>query len=413
MSFGKLYGNVKNPRASSLRIIAKASNLNIDLQDIQVPNQTPDYLKINALGKVPSFVGSNGFVLTECIAIAIYFVSQDEKTTLLGKTKEDYASILRWMSLTNHDLLSTMSQWYLPFLGRLAYNKKTVDAAAEASKRILNIFEQHLLHHTFLVTESLTVADIFVASLLSRGYELVFDPEFRAGFPNLTRWFETIANQPIYKDTVGEVNFIDEAPKPPKREEKKKDTPKPVPKAAPKAAKQEDEDDDDEEEAAPTEPKAKHPLDLLPRPTMILDDWKRKYSNEDTRPVALPWFWEHYKPEEYSLWRADYKYNDELTQIFMTSNLIGGFFNRLEASRKHLFGAMSVYGEANHSVVTGVFLVRGQEALPGFDVAPDWESYEFTRLDPSNPEDKAFLEDQWAWDKDYQGKKWADGKVFK
>jgi len=146
---------------------------------------------------------------------------------------------------------------------------------------------------------------------------------------------------------------------------------------------------------------------------MILDDWKRKYSNEDTRPVALPWFWEHYKPEEYSLWRADYKYNDELTQIFMTSNLIGGFFNRLEASRKHLFGAMSVYGEANHSVVTGVFLVRGQEALPGFDVAPDWESYEFTRLDPSNPEDKAFLEDQWAWDKDYQGKKWADGKVFK
>jgi len=66
------------------------------------------------------------------------------------------------------------------------------------------------------------VADIFVASLLSRGYELVFDPEFRAGFPNLTRWFETIANQPIYKDTVGEVNFIDEAPKPPKREEKKR-----------------------------------------------------------------------------------------------------------------------------------------------------------------------------------------------
>lgn len=62
-------------------------------------------------------------------------------------------------------------------------------------------------------------------------------------------------------------------------------------------------------------------------------------------------------------------------------------------------------------------MVRGDEALPAFDVAPDWESYEFTKLDPSKPEDKAFLEDQWSWDKpiSVNGKtyEWADGKVFK
>lgn len=206
--------------------------------------------------------------------------------------------------------------------------------------------------------------------------------------------------------------MIDEAIKytPPKKEEKKKEAPKA---AAPKATKKPAADEEEEEEDAPTEPKAKHPLDLLAKPTMILDDWKRKYSNEDTRSAALPWFWEHYKQEEYSLWKVDYKYNDELTQVFMTSNLIGGFFNRLEASRKHLFGAMSVYGESNNSIVSGAFLVRGQESLPAFDVAPDWESYEFTKLDPTKAEDKEFVEDQWSWDKDYQGKKWADGKVFK
>jgi elongation factor 1-gamma len=33
-------------------------------------------------------------------------------------------------------------------------------------------------------------------------------------------------------------------------------------------------------------------------------------------------------------------------------------------------------------------MVRGQEALPAFDVAPDYESYEFTRLDPNKKEDK-------------------------
>ena len=56
---------------------------------------------------------------------------------------------------------------------------------------------------------------------------------------------------------------------------------------------------------------------------MVLDDWKRKYSNEETREVALPWFWENFKADEYSLWQVDYRYNDELTLVFMTSNLIG------------------------------------------------------------------------------------------
>ncbi|KAG9634569.1 eEF1-gamma domain-containing protein, partial [Aureobasidium melanogenum] len=124
--------------------------------------------------------------------------------------------------------------------------------------------------------------------------------------------------------------------------------------------------------------------------------------------------WENANFEEYSLWRMDYKYNDELTMTFMTSNLIGGFFTRLEASRKYIFGAASVYGTSNDSIVRGAFLVRGQEALPAFDVAPDVESYEFTKLDPKNPEDKKFVEDMWAWDAPIQpeGKEWADGKVF-
>ncbi len=59
----------------------------------------------------------------------------------------------------------------------------------------------------------------------------------------------------------------------------------------------------------------------------------------------------------------------------------------------------SVYGKANDSVIVGAFLVRGQEAEPAFDVAPDFDSYEFTKLDPSKKEDRAFVEDQWEAEK--------------
>ena len=111
------------------------------------------------------------------------------------------------------------------------------------------------------------------------------------------------------------------------------------------------------------------------------------------------------------MWRVDFKYNNELTQTFMSSNQIGGFFNRLEASRKYLFGSMGVLGETNNSVSSGALIARGSEIKPVVDVAPDWESYEYKRLDLNNTDDKAFFEAALAWDLEIEGKKWADGKT--
>lgn len=95
----------------------------------------------------------------------------------------------------------------------------------------------------------------------------------------------------------------------------------------------------------------------------------------------------------------------------------GGLFARLEASRKYMFGSASVYGVNYDNAIQGAFLVRGQEAAPGFEVAPDWESYSLVKLDPSKPEDRKFVDDQWAWDTNItvNGKvyEWYDGRVYK
>lgn len=99
------------------------------------------------------------------------------------------------------------------------------------------------------------------------------------------------------------------------------------------------------------------------------------------------------------------------------TRLIAGFFTRLEASRKYIFGVASVYGTANDSILRGAFVVRGQDATPAFDVAPDFDSYSFIKLDPSKEEDREFINDEWSCDRGIEegGKKleWADGKVFK
>ncbi len=95
----------------------------------------------------------------------------------------------------------------------------------------------------------------------------------------------------------------------------------------------------------------------------------------------------------------------------MSSNQITGFFNRLEASRKYLFGSVGVLGTTGDSVISGTLILRGQDAGPVVQVAPDWESYSYAKLDvKGNAEDKAFFEAALAWDLELKGKKWADGK---
>lgn len=54
-------------------MVAKANGLDLEIVHTKPPSELPeDYLKINPLGKIPSFVGADGYELTEAIAIAIY-----------------------------------------------------------------------------------------------------------------------------------------------------------------------------------------------------------------------------------------------------------------------------------------------------------------------------------------------------
>lgn len=121
----------------------------------------------------------------------------------------------------------------------------------------------------------------------------------RTKVPNLVRHFETIANQPAAKPVLGEIQYADKAAQyvaPTK--EKKESKPAQVIAAIKEkiAPKPKPADDDDDEPLVPEEPKAKNPLDDLPKSTLNLEDWKRAYSNLETRGSggSIEWFHEKY-----------------------------------------------------------------------------------------------------------------------
>lgn len=92
-----------------------------------------------------------------------------------------------------------------------------------------------------------------------------------------------------------------------------------------------------------------------------MDEFKRTYSNKDTATVAIPYFWEHFNKEDYSVWLAEYLDDKDLKMIFMACNLVGGMFQRIEKLRKTAFASVGIFGVDNNASISGIWICRTQE----------------------------------------------------
>jgi len=421
MSVGTLWTIPIQSQGHRIRAVAAYGGVEITLAEgyeHRVTNKTPEFTSKFASGKIPAFETTSGLRIFETSAIARYIAALAKNSTLLPTSIEEQALVDQWVSFADSELFAHARTLNGFINGGVPWTKPVDTLLREKIKTSVTILESYLATRTYLVGERITLADISVASVLKYVFERYVDAAQRASLKNTVRFYETIANNPKIKPVFGETAYVEKAlqyvaPAKPKKEAAAPAPPKE--KAAPKPAAPKDDDEEDEDAALKEEPKAKNPLDSLPKSTFNLEDWKRAYSNMDTRGAggSLEWFYSKFDKEGFSIWRVDFKYNEELDLIFKSSNQIGGFFNRLEGSRKYLFGSLGVLGEANKSVISGVFILRGLDYKPVVEVAPDWESYEYKQINLEDAADKAFFESALAWDLEVDGKKWADGKNFK
>lgn len=419
-SIGTLWTVDQQAAGKRIKAIAAYGGLKLDLAQGYThfeTNKTDAFLNKFASGKIPAFEDKDGFTLFESKAIAKYVATLAPNAGLLGSNPKEAAHIDQWVYFADSEISVNLGASIAFCKGFVQpYNKPIETFFRERTLRALATLEKYLSTRTFLVGERISLADITAASILQPAFVNLLDPEYRKKNPNTLRFYETVTNHPAMKGILGGTEYCDKAiqytpPAKPAKEAK----PAPTPAAAPKKAAKKEEEEEEEDDIPKEEPKAKNPLDSLPKSDFNLEDWKRAYSNLDTRGAggSIEWFDGKFDKEGFSVWRVDFKYNEELTQVFMSSNQIGGFFNRLEASRKYLFGSVGVVGAANNSVISGVFICRGPDIKPVVEVAPDWESYVYTKLDLGNSQDKKFFEGALAWDLEIDSRKWADGKNFK
>jgi len=88
---------------------------------------------------------------------------------------------------------------------------------------------------------------------------------------------------------------------------------------------------------------------------------------------------------------------------------------RLDRMRKNAFASVCLFGDDNCSTISGIWVWKGHELA--FPLSDDWqidyESYQWKKLDPKDESVKKMVNEYLAWEGQFGGKKFNQGKIFK
>ena len=193
----KLHGT---SRGRSLRSLWLLEELGVEYEhnpiDSQEGAKRPEYLAINANGKIPA-LEDDGLVLFESMAINLYLARKYD-AGLQPKGAEDEARAVQWS-------MWAMTEIEPPLVvilrkGTIAPEDERNEAAAKEGEaqlqQPLDVLNNALDGRPYLLGANFCVADLNVASVLSWVRFLKVD---LSAYPNVERWFRECVSRPALK----------------------------------------------------------------------------------------------------------------------------------------------------------------------------------------------------------------------
>jgi len=153
-------------------------------------SRTPEFLKRNPNGRIPTLELDDGTHLAESDAILFYLA---EGTPLLPDHRLRRAQVLQWMFFEqySHEPNVAVARFILQFQKK-PDDPRLPDRIA-GSYRALDVMEQHLATRTFFVGERYTVADIALYAYTHVADEANVD---LSRYPAIRAWLERVRSQP-------------------------------------------------------------------------------------------------------------------------------------------------------------------------------------------------------------------------
>lgn len=187
----KIYGDSISGNCYKLKLAAAQLDVEHEWHEIDImagTTHTPEFLAMNANGKVPLLVLDDGRCLPESNAILWYLA---ESSSLVGADRFERATVLAWMCFEqyNHEPYIATSRFIIKYLGSPPERQAELDAKKAGGYRALNIMEEHLSKHAFFANDVYSIADIALFAYTQVAHEGGFD---LSEFPDINKWLDRV-----------------------------------------------------------------------------------------------------------------------------------------------------------------------------------------------------------------------------
>jgi len=177
----------------------------IDINILKGETHTPEFLAKNPNGKIPVLEVNTGKYLAESNAILVYL---SEGTEFLPYDRFLRAQVLQWLFFEqySHQPFIATSRFWISILGKSEEYRAAIEQKREPGYAALRIMENHLMTHSFFVSERYTIADIALFAYTHVADEGEFD---LTKFPAIQAWIERVKSQPRYLIITQDKNFAE------------------------------------------------------------------------------------------------------------------------------------------------------------------------------------------------------------
>jgi len=208
-----LFGNLDSGNVHKVQMIVARRGIafrRVDVNQTRGEPRMPQFLALNAMGKVPAVMFEDGSTLSDSGALLFYFA---QGTALWPENTRQQAQVLRWMFFEqyNHEPSLAVMRYLRRFGGGEAANAERLAELDARARFALSVLEDRLKEHDWIAGEGITIADYALYPYSRMAGESGLDV---AMWPSVAGWLGRMEAQPdflpVYADgAVETLSFAD------------------------------------------------------------------------------------------------------------------------------------------------------------------------------------------------------------
>jgi glutathione S-transferase len=184
-----------------VRIFMAEKGISIERREVDAAggaNATPDFLRLNPLGKLPVLELDDGTSIAESLAICRYLEALYPDPPLMGRTPREVADIEMWTLRMDHELSQIIALAFVHssdfYRGRIEQIPEVASWARGRTLQTMAWLDGELADRSHIAGDGYTLADIVAqcAFVLGKAVGLRIAPDMT----NLSRWFTEVTARP-------------------------------------------------------------------------------------------------------------------------------------------------------------------------------------------------------------------------